>query len=91
MATSTASAWYSAYPQPRNESPKAVTRKEMLDWLKNGQKPGVDFLLIDLRRTDHEVRNLTRPLSCKCNAHTYSTLGRDNPRISEFAGTKSVS
>ncbi|KAJ9493532.1 hypothetical protein H2202_011001 [Exophiala xenobiotica] len=24
----------------------------VLDWLKNGQKPGVDFLLIDWRRTD---------------------------------------
>ncbi len=48
--------WYNAYPNPRNDKPVVVTRNEVLAWPKNGQKPGVDFLLIDLRRTDHEVR-----------------------------------
>lgn len=57
MATSTAPAWHSAYPQPRNETPNAMTRRAVLGWLQDGQKPGVDFLLIDLRRTDHEVSN----------------------------------
>jgi hypothetical protein len=61
MATSTAPAWHSAYPQPRNETPNVVTRKAVLGWLKDGQKPGVDFLLIDLRRTDHEVRTPSCP------------------------------
>ncbi|KAK4934236.1 hypothetical protein LTR10_024436 [Elasticomyces elasticus] len=47
---------YNAYPKPRNDKPAVVTRNEVLAWLKNGQNPGVDFLLIDLRRTDHQVR-----------------------------------
>jgi hypothetical protein len=51
-------AWHEAYPAPRNQSPKTVIpRQELLQWLQDGQKkPGVDFLLVDLRRTDHEVR-----------------------------------
>ncbi|ETI25433.1 hypothetical protein G647_02206 [Cladophialophora carrionii CBS 160.54] len=48
------SAWHEAYPTPRNQSPKVVTRQELRQWLQEGQKPGVDFLLVDLRRTDHE-------------------------------------
>ncbi|OQV03047.1 Rhodanese-like domain-containing protein isoform 1 [Cladophialophora immunda] len=46
--------WYEAYPKPRNQSPTAVSRQELLQWLQGGKVPGVDFLLIDLRRTDHE-------------------------------------
>ncbi|OQV03048.1 Rhodanese-like domain-containing protein isoform 2 [Cladophialophora immunda] len=48
--------WYEAYPKPRNQSPTAVSRQELLQWLQGGKVPGVDFLLIDLRRTDHEVK-----------------------------------
>jgi len=48
-------AWYTALPEPRNTSPKHITRAELLQRLQGGQRPGVDFLLIDLRRTDHEV------------------------------------
>ena len=48
-------AWHEAYPQPRNQSPTAVTRQDLLRWLQGGKTPGVDFLLVDLRRTDHEV------------------------------------
>ncbi|EHY57126.1 hypothetical protein HRR83_002622 [Exophiala dermatitidis] len=48
------SAWYDAYPKPRNQSPAVVSRQELLQWLQNGKMPGGDFLLVDLRRTDHE-------------------------------------
>lgn len=48
-------AWYEAYPEPRNQQPGAITREDLLAKLQQGQKPGVDFLLVDLRRTDHEV------------------------------------
>jgi hypothetical protein len=91
MATSTAPAWHNAYPQPRNDVPNVVTRKAVLGWLQDGQKPGVDFLLIDLRRTDHEVRTSLSILACVCKAHTSSTLGRDNPRVSKPAGTEPLS
>ncbi|KAK5187901.1 hypothetical protein LTR99_011172, partial [Exophiala xenobiotica] len=47
-------AWHDAYPKPRNPLPNVVKRDDLLQWLKDGQKSGVDFLLVDLRRTDHE-------------------------------------
>ena len=49
------SVWHNAYPRPRNQSPKVVKREDLLQWLQGGQKSGLDFLLVDLRRTDHEV------------------------------------
>ncbi|EXJ74496.1 oxidoreductase [Cladophialophora psammophila CBS 110553] len=49
-----ASAWYDAYPKPRTQSPATLSRQELLQWLQDGKKPGADFLLVDLRRTDHE-------------------------------------
>lgn len=47
--------WHEAYPQPRNQSPAIMDRKELLSRFEKGERAGVDFLLIDLRRTDHEV------------------------------------
>ena len=32
-----------------------IEREELLKQLQMGKQPGVDFLLVDLRRTDHEV------------------------------------
>lgn len=48
--------WYEAYPDPRNQSPAAVSRQDLLQRLQNGQKSGIDFLLIDLRKVDQQVR-----------------------------------
>ncbi|KAF2837687.1 arsenate reductase [Patellaria atrata CBS 101060] len=48
------SAWYDAYPKPRHESPSQISREELLERIRNGQKAGIDFILIDLRRNDHE-------------------------------------
>ena len=48
--------WYEAYPDPRNQSPAAVSRQDLLQRLQNGQKSGIDFLLIDLRKVDQKVR-----------------------------------
>ncbi|KAK5069362.1 hypothetical protein LTR51_008612 [Lithohypha guttulata] len=48
--------WHEAYPNPRNQSPDAITRQDLLERLRKGQKSGVDFLLIDLRKADHQVR-----------------------------------
>jgi arsenical-resistance protein 2 len=48
-------AWHEAYPPPRNTSPSTIERQELLAQLQMGKQPGVDFLLVDLRRTDYEV------------------------------------
>lgn len=48
--------WHEAYPNPRNQAPDAITRQDLLERLRKGQKPGVDFLLVDLRKADHQVR-----------------------------------
>ncbi|KIW52557.1 hypothetical protein PV05_08187 [Exophiala xenobiotica] len=88
MATSTAPAWHSAYPQPRNETPNAMTRRAVLGWLQDGQKPGVDFLLIDLRRTDHEGGTIRGSLNLPAQSlyHSLPTL----LSLCQTAGIKSV-
>lgn len=53
--------WHAAYPAPRKAEPLGATREEVLAMLKaqrEAQNSGDkrDFLLVDLRRVDHEVR-----------------------------------
>ncbi|KAF2243801.1 hypothetical protein BU26DRAFT_569699 [Trematosphaeria pertusa] len=46
--------WYAVYPAPRN-SPATILREEVLDMMKaGGVAAGKDYLLVDLRRNDHE-------------------------------------
>jgi arsenical-resistance protein 2 len=47
--------WYDAYPKPQNQFPSTISRGDLLSRLQQGEKPGSNFLLIDLRRTDHTV------------------------------------
>jgi arsenical-resistance protein 2 len=57
--------WYGAYPSPRNKQPTAVSAQDLLARFQRGKKPGLDFLLIDLRRTDYEVgRGQTLDSTC---------------------------
>ncbi|KAI4190448.1 MAG: hypothetical protein LQ346_004918 [Caloplaca aetnensis] len=53
-ASSTEKAWYEAYPPAQCKNPASITATELLHALKQGKKPGVDFILVDLRRNDHE-------------------------------------
>ncbi|KAI9872772.1 MAG: hypothetical protein M1830_001208 [Pleopsidium flavum] len=46
--------WLSAYPTPNSPNPAAITRNKLLQWLNEGLTPGKDFVLVDLRRADHE-------------------------------------
>ncbi|GAB1313398.1 hypothetical protein MFIFM68171_03608 [Madurella fahalii] len=51
--------WYAAYPGPRSSEPKCITREEVLAMLKTQltdktPKSARDFVLVDLRRTDHQ-------------------------------------
>jgi len=47
-----------------------MSRGELLKLLDSNKKPGVDFLLVDLRRADHEVRNTgaMQAKSTRCNS-----------------------
>ena len=47
--------WHAHYPPPKNLHPSSITPLELLDLIRAGQKAGKDFLLVDLRRNDHEV------------------------------------
>jgi arsenical-resistance protein 2 len=55
--------WHAAYPAPRTAEPRGIAREEVLAMLKAQLKDqnssGLrDFLLVDLRRVDHEVRHI---------------------------------
>lgn len=45
--------WYSKYPVARTENPASITREEVLKMMNSREE--YDFILIDLRRTDHDV------------------------------------
>ena len=47
--------WYAAYPSPRHDTSPSISRVEVLQLFRDGQEAGRDFILIDLRRADHEV------------------------------------
>ncbi|KAI9882353.1 MAG: hypothetical protein M1823_005896 [Watsoniomyces obsoletus] len=46
--------WHAAYPAPSNPDPPSITAAELLERMQQGQQPGKDFVLVDLRRNDHE-------------------------------------
>ena len=48
-------AWHEKYPKPQTEIPAAISKDELLARMKSGEKGGKDFLVVDLRRNDHEV------------------------------------
>lgn len=56
----TTAPWHAIYPTPKSD-PASIPRMELLQWFHEGRKPGKDFMLIDLRRTDHEVSSRRLP------------------------------
>jgi arsenical-resistance protein 2 len=50
------SPWDPKYPTAKNETPSSISRDEVLGMLQQGQKPGKDFILVDIRQVDHTVR-----------------------------------
>lgn len=58
-----ATPWHAAYQAPRNAEPESLTREQVLEMLKsNGSSRGTGkFLLVDLRRNDHEVCRVRLP------------------------------
>lgn len=54
--------WYAIYPPPKREA-TGVSREGVLRMLCNEENsPSKDFILVDLRRNDHEVCTWARPL-----------------------------
>lgn len=53
--TPVAQPWHTAYPTPKS-TPPSVSKEEVLTWLREGRQVGRDFVLVDVRRTDREVR-----------------------------------
>jgi hypothetical protein len=47
--------WHAAYPAPKTTA-AVITRETLLSWMLEGKVAGKDFVLVDLRRTDFEVR-----------------------------------
>jgi arsenical-resistance protein 2 len=59
---STAAPWHAAYPAPERQ-PGSLTREEVLKLIKEVSSVAKqDFVLIDLRRNDHEVSLALLPL-----------------------------
>lgn len=55
-STNAATPWHAAYPPPLNKTPAAMTRQAALEMMKDSKNiAGKNYVLIDLRRTDHEV------------------------------------
>lgn len=52
--------WEMVVPQASCSTPRSTTRREVLTLLEAGQMPGTNFLLVDVRREDHEVRAAPR-------------------------------
>jgi arsenical-resistance protein 2 len=47
--------WHAAYPKPVSTA-VFLPQETVLEWMESGEKvPGRDFVLVDLRRMDHEV------------------------------------
>lgn len=72
--------WHAAYPPPKHENPPSIRRNEVLQLFRDGKTVGKDFILVDLRRTDHEVRShiQERTYSVKINL----SQGRDHSWLS---------
>ena len=52
--------WHAAFP-PVRSMPDRVTKEEVLGWSRHGEKSASDYVLVDVRRMDHEVHLLHLP------------------------------
>ncbi|KAL4791557.1 Rhodanese-like domain-containing protein [Aspergillus venezuelensis] len=66
--------WHASFPAPISD-PEALPAQTVLSWLQDGtesRKPGIDFLLIDLRRTDHEGGTIKGSLNLPAQSLYYT-------------------
>jgi hypothetical protein len=82
LAKSAEVPWHAAYPAVKTASIPTITCKELLRWYEEGKKPGLDFVLVDLRRADHEVRlRLLSPFILCILQHANSRITAPFPRF----------
>lgn len=72
--------WHAVFPSPSTTLPVPITRSELLNKFRQGHEPGVDFLLIDLRRIDFEVRTSA---THRAQDETFIITGWNNSRLAE--------
>ncbi|MCJ1397813.1 hypothetical protein MMC11_001009 [Xylographa trunciseda] len=67
--------WHAEYPPPRSPEPPSISRSELLNMLQTAT-PGNDFVLIDLRRTDHEGGTIRGSINLRAQTmyHSIPTL-----------------
>lgn len=82
--------WHAAYPTP-DGTPASISREELLQYMREGAVPGRDFLLVDLRRNDHEVPEGQIPTTSSVYVPQLTAPGRHNRRINQHTRTKSIS
>ena len=78
--------WYSKYPVARTQIPASISREYLLNMIKSGKD---DFILIDLRRTDHEVPNHLNSLFIP-EQLIMEEIGRNHTWIDQSPGAKLV-
>jgi hypothetical protein len=80
--------WHAAYPAPRS-FPATIRREDVLDMIKQGAETSSrDYVLVDLRRNDHEARNVDYHLTPPFKE--LSKPGRHHPRFNQPSCTESV-
>lgn len=80
--------WHAAYPAPRN-TPATIRREDVLDMIKQGAETSSrDYVLVDLRRNDHEVCHIAHHLTSPFKE--LSELGRHYPRFNQSSCTEFV-
>lgn len=52
---STETPWHAAFPAPKS-TPPSLSREELLGWIREGKQVGKDYVLVDVRRNDYEVK-----------------------------------
>lgn len=68
--------WHAVFPAPKDAELGAVDREEVLQMIKDADKGAQDFVLVDVRRNDHEV-SIFRLISVACSRFTQQEcLGR---------------
>ena len=56
--------WYSVYPTPSTPPPPSISRDRVLDLIKYSEGAEKrDYVLVDVRRNDHEVLNIPASLT----------------------------
>lgn len=56
--------WHAAFPAPKDVELGALGQDEVLKMVKASDKGKRDFVLVDVRRNDHEVSVLCYPTFC---------------------------